>query len=274
MEMAYTLENVPSPNQTYDPARAAPTGIVIHHWGDDGQSHDGVVAHLTNRNGGTSSHYVVSAGRVTCLVDPLDTAWHAGVWPVNYQTIGIECRPEMSAGDFQTVAECIAWLRGRFGNLPLSGHRDHYATACPGRWYPRLADLSAAADAIRTGATHTTPTQEDEGEAPMRFVRSVQTGTIYAVTPLDVSAVKSAALWGFLTRAYDVPAYEDMHDGEIGMLVADAAARRARILGDLKPTNPVPADVDEDALAKSLAALIPDTLATQVADILAERLAS
>lgn len=274
--MSYTLENVPSPNQTYDPARKAPTGIVIHHWGDDGQSHDGVVAHLTNRAAGTSAHYVVSAGRVTCLVDPVDTAWHAGVWPVNYEQVGIECRPEMSAGDWQTVAECIAWLRARFGPLPLSGHKDYFATACPGRWYPRLADLSAAADAIRTGAPtpSTASTQEEQGEEIMRFVRSVQSGTIYAVTPTDVTAIKSSALWGFLTRAYDVPAYEDMHDGEIGMLVADAAARRARILGDLKPAEPVPADVDEDALAKSLAALIPDTLATQVADILAERLAS
>lgn len=271
--MSYTLDNVPSPNQTYDPARNAPIGIVIHHWGLDGQSHDGVVAHLTNREAGTSAHYVVSDGRVTCLVDPLDTAWHAGNWPVNYEQIGIECRPEMSAGDFQTVAECIAWLRSRFGNLSLSGHKDYIATQCPGRWYPRLSDLSAAADAIRTGVT-STPAQDDEGETPMRFVRSVQTGTIYAVTPLDVSAIKSAALWGFLTRAYDVPVYEDMHDGEIGMLVADAAARRARILGDIKPAEPVPTDVDEEALAKSLASLIPDTLATQVADILAERLAS
>lgn len=268
--MTYTLEHASSPNQTYDPARAAPSGIVIHHWGADGQSHDGVVAYLTSRAAGTSAHYVVSAGRVTCLVDPVDTAWHAGDWPTNYQTVGIECRPEMSDADFQTVAELIAYLRSRFGPLPLSGHRDYYATACPGRWYPRLTDLSRLADTLTTPSPHTPDASCEESETLMRFVRSVQTGTIYSVTPYDVSAIKSAALWGFMQRAYNTHTYEDLNDGEIGLLTADAAARRARVFGTR--AEPVPADVDEEALAKSLAALIPDTLARNVVDLLAERL--
>lgn len=188
--MAYTLENVPSPNQTYDAARAAPTGIVIHHWGADGQSHDGVVAHLINRAGGTSAHYVVSAGRVTCLVDPLDTAWHAGVWPVNYQTIGIECRPEMTPEDFQTVAEVIAYLRGRFGNLPLSGHRDHTATACPGRWYPMLGELSARASNVSAIKVATQSTNFEE--ETMHLIRTTTPWNTYAYALVNLSGIGGA----------------------------------------------------------------------------------
>lgn len=188
--MAYTLENVPSPNQTYDAARAAPTGIVIHHWGDDGQSHDGVVAHLVNRAGGTSAHYVVSAGRVTCLVDPLDTAWHAGVWPVNYQTVGIECRPEMTPEDVQTVVEVIAYLQSRFGALPLSGHKDYYATACPGRWYPMLGELSARASTV-SAVEVVTPSTNFEEES-MHLIRTTTPWNTYAYALVSLSGLGGA----------------------------------------------------------------------------------
>lgn len=138
-----------SPN--YTPGRAVPVrGIVIHHWGADGQDHDSVAGYLARANGNTSAHYVASAGRVTQLVSDANTAWHCP--GMNAGGIGIECRPECSDGDFETVAQLIAAIRAEWGYLPLSGHQDHYATACPGRWEARLEELDARALAIQNGA--------------------------------------------------------------------------------------------------------------------------
>ena len=135
----------------YDPGRpyGDPLGIVIHHWGTDGQSHDAVAAYLARPNGNTSAHYVASAGRVTQLVHDYDRAWHC--MGNNARSIGIECRPECTAADFETVAQLIAAIRDEWGYLPLSGHQDHFPTECPGRWQARLADLDARATAIQGG---------------------------------------------------------------------------------------------------------------------------
>ena len=110
--------------------------IVIHWWGADGQTHDGVVDWFCNPAKGaqTSAHFVVSAGRVHCIVSPADTAWHAGDWGENLQSIGIECRPEATAADYATAAELVRWLRTKYGNLPLRPHKQFYSTDCPGRW--------------------------------------------------------------------------------------------------------------------------------------------
>lgn len=113
-----------------------PDRIVIHHWGADGQSHDGVVDFFTRGPGsGTSAHYVVSAGRITQICHDYDTAYHAGNWQINLRSIGIECRPEASEEDVRTVAELVRRIRSEWGNLPLSVHSDYYPTACPGRYH-------------------------------------------------------------------------------------------------------------------------------------------
>lgn len=129
------------------------TNITIHHWGEDGQSHDNPVAWLCRPDGTSSAHYVVSSGRVTQLVSDMDTAWHAGSREGNATGIGIECRPECSEGDFYTVARLIAAIRSEWGDLPLVGHRDWSSTACPGRWYGRLRELSDLAYEIAASDT-------------------------------------------------------------------------------------------------------------------------
>ena len=145
-----------SPNYQKGRPYGSPNCIVIHHWGIDGQSHQAVVNWLCRPNGNSSAHYVASAGLVTCIVDPDDRAWHAGRGG-NPRGIGIECRPECSSGDFHTVAELIADLRSVYGHLPLKGHKDFMNTGCPGRWYSRLAELSALADSIKTGNPRPAP---------------------------------------------------------------------------------------------------------------------
>lgn len=147
-----------SPNFSGGRPAGDPNTIFIHHWGADGQSHQGVVDYLCRADGNSSAHYVASAGRVTQLVHDYDRAWHAGP-EGNPRGIGIECRPEMSAGDFETVARLVAAIRNEWGNLPLRGHRDVMQTACPGRWYDQLDALDKRAREITSGSKTPTPTK-------------------------------------------------------------------------------------------------------------------
>jgi len=124
-------------------------GIVIHHWGVTGQRHDDVVKFFVSGPGTTSAHFVVSAGRIDCLVSPLDAAWHSGNALGNATTIGIECHPEATDADYATVAELVRFLRDEYGTLPLSPHRQWNATACPGIWdLPRIDRLANGSAAI------------------------------------------------------------------------------------------------------------------------------
>ena len=133
----------PSPNFDAGRPLGDPTGIVIHWWGlpEWGQTHDGVVSFLSdgNRANPTSAHYVASEGRVTQLVSDGDRAWHCA--GNNMRTIGIECHPAATEGDLRTIARLIAAIRSEWGNLPLSLHSDHFATACPGNYSDKLDQL-------------------------------------------------------------------------------------------------------------------------------------
>lgn len=128
-----------------------PKEIIIHWWGSYGASFWGVVNWLCRQGGDSSAHYVVEAGRVACLVNCSDSGWHAGVYAVNMASIGIECRPEMSDGDFYTAAELIADIWKTYGKLPLRGHRDVASTRCPGVYYARLGELYNLANSIYSG---------------------------------------------------------------------------------------------------------------------------
>ena len=131
-------------------------GIVIHHWGVRGQQHDDVVRFFTSGPGSTSAHFVVSAGRIDCLVSPQDAAWHSGNAVGNATTIGIECRPEATDADYATVAELVRFLRTQYGPLPLSPHRQWNATACPGVWdLARINTEASGAPAINPQSTTT-----------------------------------------------------------------------------------------------------------------------
>ena len=143
-----------SPN--YTPAARVPAtfgrgprrveSITIHHWGAFGQTFDAVVRYLCRPGGSSSAHYVVEHGRASCIVDPDDAAWHAGSARGNTTSIGIECRPEATDGDYATVAELVRALRAVYGEVPLVPHSSWKATACPGRW--DLARIDALARTV------------------------------------------------------------------------------------------------------------------------------
>lgn len=129
-----------------------PSGACIHHWGSDGQNHDSVVRWLRGSAGGvnntnSSAHYVVSAGRVTRLADHSRATWHAGSTLGNGRDIGIECRPEMTDGDWQTLVELCADIEEEEGSLNYRRHNQYKNTACPGRYASRLDELVDAVNA-------------------------------------------------------------------------------------------------------------------------------
>lgn len=136
-----------SPNQNARKSKIK--SITIHHWGSRGQKFDNVVSWLCDKRAGTSAHYVVEAGRVACIVDPDRRAWHAGSSRGNHESIGIECRPEATGGDYATVAALIADLRAVYGNIPLVPHRSWTNTACPGVW--DLGKLDRLARGVKPG---------------------------------------------------------------------------------------------------------------------------
>lgn len=143
-----------SPNFGYpDSARGQnrPRRIIIHHWGSDGQRFENVINWLCNSRAQASAHYVVEAGRVACIVDLSNAAWHAGNKNDNTSSIGIECRPECTTRDMQTVAELIASIWKQYGKLPIIGHKDVASTACPGRYYSRLSELRTMAEKVYRG---------------------------------------------------------------------------------------------------------------------------
>jgi hypothetical protein len=191
----------------YTPAGLAPAafgrprtieGIVIHHWGVFGQKHDDVVKFFVDGPGATSAHFVVSAGRIDCLVSPADAAWHSGNAVGNATTIGIECHPEATEADYATVAELVRYLRDQYGALPLSPHRQWNATACPGIWDLPKIDRLAGSAAINPQST----TQEDATMAKLdeddrRFIQGCINSAInqvWGTADVTQKLVQSVAL--------------------------------------------------------------------------------
>lgn len=148
--MSYTFETKLADSRNYNnrPGRRKPKGILIHHWGVDGQTHDGVVAYLRRYRPAnpTSAHEVISSGRVTQIVPLLKQAWHAR--SANPDWIGLENRPEMSDGDWATLVQRCADIERETGQSMRYGkHSDFVATSCPGRYSNRIGELVNAVNA-------------------------------------------------------------------------------------------------------------------------------
>lgn len=175
MEYKYITE-YDSPNFGYPKGthgQNKPEKIVIHHWGSDDSTFSGVVSWLCNPKSEVSAHFVVEAGRSACLVNWNDAGWHAGNKAVNKSSIGIECHPRCSYEDMVEVAKVIAMLWETYGKLPLIGHKDVVATACPGRWYDKLSKLKEMAEVIYNGGELSeTECQCDKLEAEVKALKT------------------------------------------------------------------------------------------------------
>lgn len=145
--------------------------IVVHHWGVTGQKLENVIAALSGTRE-ASAHYVIEAGKVACIIAPGLRAWHVahndfqnvmpGIYDVNSHTIGIECRPECTSGDVETLCQLIAELWCDYGKVPVYGHLDFMATACPGRYYSKLSSITARAEEIYNEINNVTTGSDDD----------------------------------------------------------------------------------------------------------------
>lgn len=153
--MSYNLEWNPSPNftpgnqtqQYYGRPRSIDAGAG-HWWNtpEAGATHDGVVSIFKNTARQASAHAVLSAGRVTEMVRPWDTAWCTN--NANPYTYAIETDPRImwkwqagvtaaqrNLGNaiFETLAEYIA--DKRYHNIPWYPHNRWWSTQCnPIHW--------------------------------------------------------------------------------------------------------------------------------------------
>ena len=108
-------------------------------------SYAGTIKWFERARSNVSAHYVVSrGGKVAQCVRDEDIAWHAGNWPYNKRSIGIEhegyASEPKTARQYRSSARLAAYLSRRLG-IPVDrhhiiGHRDvpGVNTACPGRF--------------------------------------------------------------------------------------------------------------------------------------------
>lgn len=173
--------------------------ITIHHWGSFGQTHDGVNAFFVNGNPNTSAHFVVSDGRINCLVSPANAAWAAGNAYGNATSIHIEARPEATDGDYRTVSWLVHWLRQMYGkNLPLKAHREWSPTACPGKWDLGRVDREArawGAPAPAPAPTPAPPAQEEEEAVKTLTLINDGSGKIWATEDFIVKWHVPSPAW-------------------------------------------------------------------------------
>ena len=139
---------------------------VLHWWGNpSGQNPQGIIAWLCNAASQVSAHAVVWKGNVACLVNYDEPSWANGNTAANTSAITLECDPNDIDGTTPTIVAYLADLV-RQGNLvedfELTGHRDWYATECPGTYYPRLTEIRQAVRDNLAGTTTDTATTDTE----------------------------------------------------------------------------------------------------------------
>lgn len=141
-------------------------GIVIHHACATTIDSVAKTFQTPGRNG--SAHYCICEDQISLMVDEGNTAWHCSNWNGNCRTIGIEvCNKnlapnyDISEKSFETLVRLVADIakRNGFGKLQylpegdgtgITGHKDWLgaSTDCPGKLYPRLAELAQKANNI------------------------------------------------------------------------------------------------------------------------------
>ena len=115
--------------------------LIVDHW--MATTFDGALAHFMVNGIQVSAHYLISQkGRIVQVVRDEDTAYHAGSWPVNQMSIGIEHEGGPNLPPFpDALYAASAWLHHKlsldYGIRLVVGetvkpHRAIVPTQCPG----------------------------------------------------------------------------------------------------------------------------------------------
>jgi len=140
-------------------------------------------------------------------------SWYVGAHTegFNSTTVGIGCEGqyhtadrEMPDAQFNALVWLIKHLRGIFGDIPIKGHRDLTATACPGQFFP-LDELRRLELRGQNNEEEVEMRFNTIGEIRQRFgddvadriSKAISDGVIQRVEPLDIpeGAIMSF-VWG------------------------------------------------------------------------------
>lgn len=133
--------------------------VVVHYTGARGSAHENLLYFSRNAAGASAHYFVGKAGDVRQSVRESDTAWHAGNWPMNLMSVGIEV---CSAGEDFTeaqvgaLASLVRDLMAKYSLTPADviRHYDVTGKRCPapyvdaGKWarlHARITGGGAAA---------------------------------------------------------------------------------------------------------------------------------
>jgi MYXO-CTERM domain-containing protein len=180
---------VPASTSNYTPGRGGRSirYIVIH---TAQGSYSGTISWFRNPSARVSAHYVIrsSDGEITQMVREGDTAWHAGNWDYNQQSIGIEHEGFVSdparwytTAMYESSARLVRYLCDKYG-IPIDRSRiiGHYEVP---------------------GATHTDPGSGWDWERFMRLVRGEPERPAYAAVltglshPAELTSGERAVAW-------------------------------------------------------------------------------
>lgn len=152
--------------------------IIVHHWAGT----TGGDTRLTNPNADVSANYILySDGRLVGQVPEEYRAWTSGSWEVDSPSITVETQNSGVGGDWPVsdaamakLTELIADLGNRYGwgniawGSQVRGHREFYATACPGPYlWDRLPQISANANAMLGGGGAPAPVNPSAPEGDL-----------------------------------------------------------------------------------------------------------
>ena len=240
--MAYAFHtNRDSPNHGGFGARISlPAGrCVLHWWGDpSGQDPWGIVDWLCSPASQVSAHAVIWENNVACIVDYDEPSWANGNTEANKTAVTIECDPNDIPGTIPTVVEYLADLVRQQVLAPdfvLSGHRDWYATACPGGYYPRLAEIRQAVRAALDGAP--TETQPEEEEDDMSSAETISL----------LKDIREQLRPGIAGRQYEGPLFGQLR------AVKETVARIEAKVGAAGPSE---TDKEQDAAVEEIRAQV------------------
>lgn len=127
-------------NNNYAVRSGSLDGYVLHHAAGNGSVQDVHAWHLHNGWAGIGYHFYVRKDGSVYRGRPEN--W-VGAHTVGHNSTKLGICAEgnfenekMSEAQKNAIIEVLEYLRGKYGDLPVYGHRDLDATGCPGRYYP------------------------------------------------------------------------------------------------------------------------------------------
>lgn len=136
--------------------QGSPITDIVLHWMDGTLATTD--AEFQHGSRGVSAHYGIENGVIHQYVSDSDTAWHAGDWPENCRSIGIEHSAQPGrAATASTIVTSVGLIVAKcheHGIDPshIYPHQKFFATACPG-----TLPLAAMVASVRAQLGHPVP---------------------------------------------------------------------------------------------------------------------